>query len=56
MSHSADSRHDRVLPVSALLTTLLVSLGVAYWFVPSKEELVQRLVCSTSSMRATPLC
>lgn len=44
MSHSADSRHDRVLPVSALLTTLLVSLGVAYWFVPSKEELVQRLM------------
>lgn len=44
MSHSADPRHDRVIPVGALLSTLLVSLGIAYWFVPSKEELVQRLM------------
>ena len=44
MSRSADPRHDRVSPVGALLSTLLVSLGIAYWFVPSKGELVQRLM------------
>lgn len=44
MSRSADPRHDRVIPVGALLSTLLVSLGIAYWFVPSKAELVQRLM------------
>jgi len=44
MSRSADHRHDRVVPVGALLSTLLVSLGIAYWFVPSKTELVQRLM------------
>lgn len=34
----------RVLPVRALLTTLVVSLGLSYWLLPSESEMVERLM------------
>jgi tetratricopeptide (TPR) repeat protein len=33
----------RVVPVRALLLTLLASLGLSWWLVPTKEELLQRV-------------
>ena len=34
----------RVLPVRALLATLVVSLGLSYWLLPSESEMVERLM------------
>lgn len=34
----------RVLPVRALLATLVVSLGLSYWLLPSETEMVERLM------------
>ena len=34
----------RVLPISALLATLVASLGLSYWLVPDQREMVERLM------------
>lgn len=39
-----DDIETRVLPVRALLATLVVSLGLAYWLLPSEGEMVERLM------------
>jgi tetratricopeptide (TPR) repeat protein len=40
----AETPTPRVLPISALLATLVASLGFSYWLVPDQKEMVERLM------------
>jgi hypothetical protein len=39
-----DAPTPLVVPVRALLLTLLASVGVSWWLVPSKQEMLERVM------------